>query len=243
MYNEAFADMRSNSGQEMKITKAQAQANREHVVETASNLFRERGYDGVGVADLMAAAGFTHGGFYKQFRSKADLMAESAACGIEQTVALSAGVAAPEFVRYYLSREHRDSRGTGCTMAALGGDAARQPEAIRAEFAAGIERLISVLSPERSALDGVDTGQARARSLDILAHAVGAIVMSRACPDDSPLADEILAVCRDEILASLSGSSTVATPSPDRRASSVQQPVDRENASGDSGQVTAPKAR
>lgn len=194
----------THSGQEMKITKAQAQANREHVVETASKLFRERGYDGVGVADLMAAAGFTHGGFYKQFRSKADLMAESAACGIAQTVALSAGVRAPEFVRYYLSREHRDTRATGCTMAALGGDAARQPEAVRATFAAGIESLLAALCPEGSALDGVDAGQARARSLDILAHAVGAIVMSRACPDDSPLADEILAVCRDAILASMS---------------------------------------
>ena len=116
----------------MKVTKAQAQANRAHVVETASTLFRERGFDGVGVADLMGAAGFTHGGFYKHFSSKADLMAESAACGMAQTVALSAGVDASEFVRLYLSREHRDSRATGCTMAALGGDAARQPEAVRA---------------------------------------------------------------------------------------------------------------
>ncbi|APA87202.1 TetR/AcrR family transcriptional regulator [Paraburkholderia sprentiae WSM5005] len=190
----------------MKITKAQAQANRERVVETASKLFRERGYDGVGVADLMAAAGFTHGGFYKQFRSKADLMAESAACGIAQTVALSAGVEAPEFVRYYVSREHRDTRATGCTMAALGGDAARQPEAVRATFAAGIESLLAALSPDGTASDGADPAQARARALDILAHTVGAIIMSRACPDDSPLADEILAVCRDEILASLSQS-------------------------------------
>lgn len=197
----------------MKITKAQAQANREHVVETASRLFRERGYDGVGVADLMAAAGFTHGGFYKQFSSKADLMAESAACGIAQTVALSAGVDAPEFVRHYLSREHRDTRATGCTMAALGGDAARQPEAVRATFAAGIESLLAALSTEGTALDVADLGRARAQSLDILAHAVGAIVMSRACPDDSPLADEILAVCRDAILASLSASEIAGSPS------------------------------
>ncbi len=76
----------------MKVTKAQAQANRALVVETASQLFRERGFDGVGVADLMAAAGFTHGGFYKQFGSKADLMAESMACGIAQTAALAEGV-------------------------------------------------------------------------------------------------------------------------------------------------------
>jgi TetR/AcrR family transcriptional repressor of nem operon len=109
-------------------------------------------------------------------------------------------------VRYYLSREHRDARATGCTMAALGGDAARQSDAVRAEFAAGIENLLTVLCPEGGAGDGADTSQARARSLDMLAHAVGAIVMSRACPDDSPLADEILAACRDQILASMSPS-------------------------------------
>ncbi|MBN3779416.1 TetR family transcriptional regulator [Burkholderia sp. Ac-20345] len=208
----------------MKITKAQAQANRERVVETASRLFRERGYDGIGVADLMAAAGLTHGGFYKQFHSKADLMAESAACGVAQTVALSAGVDAPEFVRYYLSREHRDSRATGCTMAALGGDAARQPEAVRATFAAGIERVLAALSPEGSALDGMDPSQARARSLGILAQAVGAIVMSRACPDDSPLVDEILAVCRDEILASMSPSGTAGEPASNHGIGASERP-------------------
>lgn len=195
----------------MKVTKAQAQANRAHVVETASTLFRERGYDGVGVADLMAAAGFTHGGFYKHFRSKADLMAEAAACGIAQTAALTAGVDVPEFVRRYLSRQHRDTRATGCTMAALGGDAARHPEA-QATFATGIESLLAALNPEDISLDSADAGQARAKVLDMLAHAVGAMVMSRACPDDSPLADEILAVCRDKILASL-GPSTPAKSS------------------------------
>jgi TetR/AcrR family transcriptional repressor of nem operon len=185
----------------MKVTKAQAQANRAHVVETASTLFRERGYDGVGVADLMAAAGFTHGGFYKHFGSKAELMAESAACGIAKTAALSAGVDTEKFVEIYLSREHRDTRATGCTMAALGGDAVRQPEAVRVTFADGIESLLALLS--RQDAPDADAGQARAKAINTLAHALGAIVMSRACPDDSPLADEILAVCRQGILEEL----------------------------------------
>lgn len=187
----------------MKVSKAQVQANRAHVVETASTLFREHGYDGVGIADLMAAAGFTHGGFYKHFRSKADLMAESAACGIAQTAAMTAGVDKSEFVRHYLSREHRDSRAGGCTMAALGGDAARQPEAVRATFADGIESLLAAMRSEAESPDDADAGRARARLLNILMHAVGAIILSRACPDDSPLADEILEACRAEILASL----------------------------------------
>lgn len=187
----------------MRVTKAQAEANRAHVVETASQVFRERGFDGVGVADLMAAAGFTHGGFYKQFGSKADLMAEAMACGIAQTTALCEGVDAPTFVRHYLSREHRDARTTGCTMAALGADAARQPEPVRIAFAEGVEQLVAAMSPQHGKVDATAAGQARARILDVLAHAVGALVLSRACPDDSPLADEFLTVGRDAILESL----------------------------------------
>jgi TetR/AcrR family transcriptional regulator, transcriptional repressor for nem operon len=186
----------------MKVTKAQAEANRALVVETASQLFRERGFDGVGVADLMAAAGFTHGGFYKQFGSKADLMAEAMACGLAQTTALADGVDVSEFVRHYLSREHRDGRATGCTMAALSGDAARQPDSVRVAFEDGVENLLALLSQKGPASDPVDAAQVRARILDVLSHAVGALVLSRACPNDSPLADEILAVCRDAILGS-----------------------------------------
>ncbi|MFB9290531.1 TetR/AcrR family transcriptional regulator [Pseudoduganella plicata] len=187
----------------MKVTKAQAQANRTHIVETASSLFREHGFDGVGVADLMAAAGFTHGGFYKHFGSKVDLMAESAACGTSQTAALLADADIAEVVRLYLSREHRDARAAGCTMAALGGDAARQPTVVRATFAEGIERLSAALRAADTSMSGMNAEQARARSLVILAQMVGAIVMSRACPDDSSLADEILASCRNEICSSL----------------------------------------
>lgn len=184
----------------MKVTKAQAEANRAQVVETASALFRERGYDGIGIADLMAAAGFTHGGFYKQFRSKADLMAEAAACGIARTAQQSTGVAPASFVRSYVSREHRDRRAEGCTMAALGGDAARQPEAVRSIYACGIETLLAALSGGEAPSE-----EERAELLAMLAHAVGAVIMSRACPDGSPLADEILTVCRDRILATLDG--------------------------------------
>lgn len=188
----------------MRVTKAQAQANRARIVETASTLFRERGYDGVGVADLMAAAGFTHGGFYKHFRSKADLMAEAAASGFAQTEARIGGVDIVKFVKSYVSREHRDARSEGCTMAALSGDAARQPEAIKTTFATGIESLLANLEQAATASGNGDRREARAKGIDTLAHAIGAVVLSRACPDDSPLADEILKVCRREILAPLS---------------------------------------
>lgn len=186
----------------MKVTKVQAEANRARVVETASQLFRERGFDGVGVADLMAAAGFTHGGFYKQFGSKADLMAEAMACGIAQTGALAEGADVSEFITHYLSREHRDSRATGCTMAALSGDAARQPDPVRVAFEDGVENLLALLGQKGPSSDPARVAQVRAQLIDVLSHAVGALVLSRACPDDSPLADEILTVCRDAILSS-----------------------------------------
>ncbi|MEA9581560.1 TetR family transcriptional regulator [Xanthomonas nasturtii] len=187
----------------MKVTKAQAQANRAHVVETASVLFREHGYAGIGIADLMAAAGFTHGGFYKQFGSKADLMAESAACGLANIAAQSERVDKTDFVNFYLSRGHRDSPATGCTMAALGAEAARQPEQVREAFAAGVENLLTALDRSGAAPGTAEAADERVNTLNMLAHAIGAIVLSRSCPNDSPLADEVIAVCRDQILSSL----------------------------------------
>lgn len=193
----------------MRVTKSQVQENRAHIVETASTLFRERGYDGVGVADLMAAAGFTHGGFYKHFRSKADLMAEATSCGLSRTAAQTGSVNVEEFVKRYVSREHRDARAGGCTLAALCGDAARQPTALKAEFAAGIENLLTSLESEVVASANVPQERARAKLIDMLAHSIGAIILSRACPNESPLADEILEVCRTELLASLSPSEAI----------------------------------
>jgi TetR/AcrR family transcriptional repressor of nem operon len=187
----------------MKVTKAQAQANRALIVETASALFREHGYDGVGVAELMASAGFTHGGFYKHFRSKADLMAEAAANTISQTVANSEGLKVADFFSSYVSREHRDARGGGCTMAALCGDAARQSDDIKATFAAGIDSLLATLKGGAAAAGDADRRELRKTMIAAFAQAVGAVVLSRACPDDSALADEILEICRGEILTSL----------------------------------------
>ncbi|HHB1427855.1 TPA: TetR/AcrR family transcriptional regulator [Serratia odorifera] len=179
----------------MKVSKAQAQENRMRIVETASVLFRERGYDGVGVAELMSAAGFTHGGFYKHFASKADLMLEAVACGFAQSQAKTEGKDIAQIVEQYLSREHRNGIGDGCVMAALSTDAARQPDSVKELFAVGIERQLAMLTQ-----GGDGAGETRAAAIDTLAHLVGAVVLSRACPQGSALADEILQVCRTRIL-------------------------------------------
>ncbi|MGR9343768.1 TetR/AcrR family transcriptional regulator [Rhizobium leguminosarum] len=190
----------------MKITKAQSQENRARIVENASVMFREHGYDGVSVADLMGAAGLTHGGFYKHFASKADLMAETAASGISQIINQAGGGNIQQFIDFYTSREHRDGRSGGCTMAALSGDAARQSADIKATFEAGIESILDTVERGRVLGDG-DQDKVRAKAIDMFAHLLGAVVLSRACPDDSPLADEILDVCRRQILASLATTS------------------------------------
>lgn len=204
MYSAPLTEGISKEIQYMKVTKAQAQANRARIVETASHLFRERGYDGVGIADLMAAAGFTHGGFYKHFASKADLMAEAARCGFEQGSAGSERFDAQAFVSDYLSRRHRDDRADGCTVAALSADAARQPASTREVFAAGIESMLQGLAGGIGAQDGSGRERdLRAQGIATIAQVVGALMLSRACPDDSPLADEILDVCRAAVLSRL----------------------------------------
>ncbi|UVM52688.1 MULTISPECIES: TetR/AcrR family transcriptional regulator [unclassified Pseudomonas] len=187
----------------MRVTKAQAQANREHIVETASELFRERGFDGVGVSDLMAAAGFTHGGFYKHFGSKADLMAEASASSLSKSLEVAESLDVPGFIDVYVTREHRDGRGSGCTMAALCSDAARQSDDLKATFAEGVEHTLQTLGDKYPTSPDAVPGEGRKKMIDLLSRAVGAIILSRACPDDSALADEILEVCRAEMFASL----------------------------------------
>ncbi|WP_224553773.1 TetR/AcrR family transcriptional regulator [Pectobacterium versatile] len=181
----------------MKVSKEKVRENRMRIVETASVLFRERGYDGVGIAELMSAAGLTHGGFYKHFGSKADLMEEAMSCGFSRSAESTVGVGREDFVEYYLSRQHRDSMGKGCVMSALSTDAARQSESIKATFATGIENQLALLANENG-----PSGGTRADLINTIAHLVGALVLSRACPDYSALADEILDVCRSRILGS-----------------------------------------
>lgn len=199
----------------MRVTKAQAQANRAHIVQTAAKLFRERGYDGIGVADLMAAAGFTHGGFYKHFPTKADLMTEAATCAFDEIAEKTRTLDASAFVSHYFSREHRDTLGDGCIMAALCADAARQPEKIKTAFAAGIEQLLTASGLLANLPDAGDEEERRTRGIALMAQMIGAIVLSRACPDESPLADEILKACATSVQSQLSPSAANTTSQAD----------------------------
>ena len=182
----------------MRITKEKKQENHDRIVAIASELFRERGFDGVGVADLMEKAGLTHGGFYNHFASKEALIAEAAAKGFVETSERYAGYGISDVIDAYISRPHRDARGQGCPAAALSAEAARLQEDTRAVFGEGIAGLVAALE---AGLAGQE--HPRAHAISLLAQAVGAVVLSRACPDASALSDEILETCRADCHATL----------------------------------------
>jgi TetR/AcrR family transcriptional repressor of nem operon len=179
----------------MKVSREQAAANRERVVEVAGKLFRENGFDGIGVADLMKAAGLTHGGFYSHFRSKDDLAAEACsrtmARASERWAALarvSRGAARAEIVKQYLTESHCDGPGNGCLLAALGSDAGRQGRAIRRAFREGLGSLVDILA---KLAPGRSRAAKRKQALADIAQMVGAMMLARAV-DDRALAKEIL---------------------------------------------------
>lgn len=175
---------------EMRISREQAQRNRARVLETASTQFRVRGFDGIGVGDLMKAAGFTHGGFYNHFPSKDALAAEALDHAWQEMAAQRARARNLEqLLSGYLSRAARDAPGLNCPAAALGGDVGRQSDAVRATFAEGLEEMIRSVA---ALLPQPDSAITRTRAVDLVNRMVGALMLSRAVPDDSPMAEEIL---------------------------------------------------
>src|SRR6478752_6852590 len=129
----------------MKVSREEAAANRERIVDVASRLFREKGFDGIGVADVMKEAGLTHGGFYGHFGSKEDLMAEAASLAIRESrerwarrARAAGGDALEALASLYLTPRHRDDPGHGCAAAALATDASRQGFGVRRAVTEGL---------------------------------------------------------------------------------------------------------
>ena len=188
----------------MRVTRQQAAANRERIIETAGELFRSKGFAGIGVADIMKAADLTHGGFYGHFASKDDLIAlasrrsmQRGAQNWRKVVAESGGDAFSTLLTRYLSPRHRDDPGHGCAFSSLSGDAARCGKPVREAFAEGLESLIDILS----GLVGGRTKAARRRkAIAALSELIGALMLSRAV-GDAGLSDEILDAGRHELLA------------------------------------------
>ena len=174
----------------MRVSREQADRNRAHVVEVAGAEFRAHGFDGIGVADLMKAAGLTHGGFYNNFESKDALAVEAMTQVFAETTArmrehaLASDNPLRAALELYLSPEHRDAPALGCAIAALSQDAARGSPALHRAFETGVEAYLQLI---------VELAHvSRSKAMAIYATMVGALTLSRTVADRT-LSDEILA--------------------------------------------------
>jgi TetR/AcrR family transcriptional regulator, transcriptional repressor for nem operon len=201
----------------MGHSKASKASTHARLVETAAARFKERGVDGISLADLMKDLKLTHGGFYKHFGSRDELVTEALELALNQS-----GQAMRErlfdgekpdiagFVDFYLDEAHRDQRAGGCAVAALAGDAARKSTEVQAQFREQIERNLDILSEALGSRSAEDAGESRASALLVLSTLYGALMMARAV-GDSALSREVLRTVRRRVLE-ISGSRTAKKP-------------------------------
>jgi len=137
----------------MRVSREKAAESRERILEAAARGFRERGLDGIGVADVMKDAGFTHGGFYAHFDSKEELMAEACGRALDGSLArwrklqaTSPESVLPAVADHYLSPRHLADRANGCTIAALATDVARHGPGVRSAVTSRFRALMSILA-------------------------------------------------------------------------------------------------
>lgn len=186
----------------MRVSREQAAETRERIIATASGLFRERGFNGVGVADLMQTAGLTHGGFYGHFESKEDLMVQASARALDASRDLWRDLASehPErpleaVLDHYFSTRHRDHPHNGCLFTALGSDVARQGVDVRRT---ATDRFMSMVELLQSWIPGRSEAARRKRALSTYSTMVGAMILARMV-DDPAISEEILTASRDSL--------------------------------------------
>src|ERR1700751_1432979 len=174
----------------MRYPASETAAKHERIVKEASRLFRERGFENVTVAEVMKAAGLTHGAFYAHFDSKDELQAAAVAYGIKvshERLQLSTSKKGKEsYTDRYLSRRHRDNPGDGCTMAALAQEVARSTPELKAAFEGGFEEILSA------------NGGDRKEAIFQTAALLGGVVLARAV-QNARLSDEILESVRQRV--------------------------------------------
>jgi TetR/AcrR family transcriptional repressor of nem operon len=181
----------------MRVSKEKVAQNRERILTSAARLFREHGIAATGVDSITEDAGLTHGGLYSQFGSKEAIATEAIRFALVRSKRVWARAlernpgerALPAIVDGYLSRAHRDAPGTGCVVAALGPDIARQPRRVRQAFTREIKddlEFLSKLMPHEDAIAA-------------FAAMVGALVLARAVSDED-LSDSILKSTANRVL-------------------------------------------
>lgn len=192
----------------MSVRAQRKQESHHRIVQAAARAVREKGFDAVGVAEVMRQAGLTHGGFYAHFPSRDALLAEAVQHAGDEAEQLlltlargesdaPAGVA--ELVDTYLSTLHLSVPGFGCPLPALATDAARQPDAVRQALGRRAHKMTELLAAALHRT-GVTGAAARDRAVAMVAAMVGAMTLARAA-DDSTRAEDILRCTREYLLA------------------------------------------
>lgn len=172
----------------MRKSRKETAETRQRIIEAAATEFRRDGIVGTGLADFMASAGLTHGGFYKHFESKDEVVRESLELAadtwidsMESMLSRSSGTRKlSSAINNYLSLKHRDDAAGGCPFVALGSELARASEAVRDTATCGIEKLIDLIAGE---LHDMPPAAARKQAQVMLATMIGAMTMARMVTD------------------------------------------------------------
>jgi TetR/AcrR family transcriptional repressor of nem operon len=180
----------------MRVSKEQAAQNRQQILTAATRLFREHGIHATGVDAITKEAGLTHGSLYSQFGSKEAIAAEAIRVAVMRSKHLwqkaakhkPRGEAFCNIVERYLSSEHRDSRGQGCVVAALGADIARQSPSVREAFT---KELVDGLKFLAELMPGDDPARRYDDAIAAFTNLVGALILARAVNDED-LSERIL---------------------------------------------------
>ena len=192
----------------MRISKEKAADNRTALIRAASKLFRERGIDGVGVAEISKEAGLTHGALYAHFRSKEELALEALSYGLDQAnsrMYSSTVDGMPDLSRFldrYLALDNRDDYGDRCAMAASASEIGRQDKAISARFAEGY--MVMVRAFERQIAQNEPGSDALGRAMVVVATMIGSLAVARGAAKGNPaVSEQVLLAARrqlDELL-------------------------------------------
>jgi TetR/AcrR family transcriptional repressor of nem operon len=185
----------------MRRSRQEAAETRQHIVETAATEFRSNGIDGTGLAGLMAAAGLTHGGFYKHFESKEQVVEEALTFASESLFEIAKGATVTArgnrglqaLLAQYLSVEHRDNAAHGCPYSALGCEVARSSDSVREGMTAGFLKMIDLIAGQ---LEGLSPAAAKKEALWIFSAMIGALSMARMVNDPNLSASILRETCK-----------------------------------------------
>jgi TetR/AcrR family transcriptional repressor of nem operon len=184
----------------MRRSRKEAAETRERIVKMAAREFNESGIQATGLAEIMAAAGLTHGGFYKHFSSKDQLVGEAVEKSMEGIKASMEGPRANrslgDTVGEYLSKRHRDDSEEACPLASLGSELRRAENRTRRVASKAVEQIVSIIEAH---LTGLSPKDGRSCAHAIVAAMVGGMMLSRIVTDRK-LSDSFLRDTRDFVL-------------------------------------------